>query len=137
MDSFMQLKPVVPAIDAISVPSALLGSWSATRWQYTSRLPPERVVDLICDRGGSVTLSLSRDSYILAWEVAGEERQCVGGRAAVNGDQLEFQDDGSTERVEFRLGLSELSIRSEGSRWIFDGDSGEGPASFVAVFVRV
>jgi len=133
----MQLKPVTRAIGAISVPPALLGSWSATRWQYTSRLPPERVVDLICDRGGSVTLSLSPDSYILAWEMAGEERQCVGGRVAVNGDQLEFQEDGRMERVDFRLGVSELSIRSEGSRWIFDGDAGEGPASFVAVFVRV
>jgi hypothetical protein len=133
----MQLRPVVRDIGAISVPPALLGSWSATRWQYTSRLPPERVVDLICDRGGSVTLSLSRDSYILAWELGGEERQCVGGRVAVTGDQLEFLDEGTTERVEFRLGVSELSIRSEGSRWIFEGDSGEGPASFVAVFVRV
>jgi hypothetical protein len=44
----------------------LLGSWSATRWQYTSQARPDVTADVVCDLGGSVTLSLSAATYVLA-----------------------------------------------------------------------
>ena len=117
---------------------ALLGSWSATRWQYTSRARPERLVDVVCDLRGTVTLSLSEGTFILAWDIAGSGGQSIGGTYTVRDQELELapSDAGAVEKVAFRLGLDELSLRSAESAWDFDGGQ-EEPADFVAVFVRL
>ncbi len=118
---------------------ALLGSWSATRWQYTSRERPERVIDVVIDLRGTVTLSLTAGTYILAWDVVGRGSQSIGGTYAANGHELEFAQPGADvkERVGFRLGADELSLRGAESAWDFEGNGHEEPADFVAVFVRL
>ena len=118
---------------------ALLGSWSATRWQYSSRRRPERVVDVVIDLRGTVTLSLSAGTYVLSWDLAGQGSQSLGGTYAARGHELEFVLPGGerTENVTFRIGAEELSLRGDASAWDFDGDGSEEPADFVAVFVRL
>lgn len=119
--------------------SGLVGSWSATRWQYRSRMPPQRVVDLVCDLGGSITLSLSGGSFILVWDLGGTGRRCLAGAVTAAGDRLAFRPDaaGAEERVRYRLGPGELTLSSEESAWSMDGDDTDHPATWVAILVRV
>jgi hypothetical protein len=118
--------------------SALLGSWSATRWQYASRAHPEKVVDVVCDLGGSVTLSLSAGTYILTWDVSGRGGQSIGGALTVLGDHLALLAPDATEAasVLYRLAAQTLALSTDTSGWDFDGN-GEEPADFVAVLVRL
>ena len=44
----------------------LLGSWSATRWQYTSKVRREHVVDVVAGLKGTVTMSLSAGAFVVA-----------------------------------------------------------------------
>ena len=120
-------------------PEGLLGSWSATRWHYTSRDTPARTVDVVCDLGGSVTLSLSDGTFVLAWVIPGVGGQSIGGRWAVRGDALEYSWPGveGTESVDLRVGWHELTLSTEQSAWDFDGDGQDEPAGFVGVFVRL
>ena len=124
---------------AVSPDGGLQGSWSATRWQYTSRRDSEKRVDVVCELRGSVTLSLSAGTYVLAWDIPGGPRQSVGGAYAVRQDAIDFTASASDqgESVAFRLGTEELTLRSEASAWDFHGDGQEEPASFVAVFVKL
>jgi hypothetical protein len=121
------------------IESALLGSWSATRWQYTSRERPDAVVDLVCGLGGSVTLSLSAETYVLTWSSAGQDGRSIGGVLAIEGDRiaLRAQDASETEAVTYRLAGETLALSSDASRWDFDGDGAEEAADFVAVLVRL
>jgi hypothetical protein len=114
----------------------LLGSWSATRWQYTSRTL--RAVDVVCELGGTVTLSLSAESYVLTWSVAQQASRSVGGALRVVGDRLELRAQGrdEAEAVTFRRGGETLALSSEASAWDFDGN-GDEAAAFVAVLVRL
>ena len=114
----------------------LLGSWSATRWQYTSRA--QLTVDVVCDLGGTVTLSVSAGSYVLTWSVAGQASRSVGGALAVAGDRIALRPQGAdqAEAVTYRLAGETLALSSDASQWDFDG-SGEEPAAFVAVLVRL
>jgi hypothetical protein len=116
----------------------VFGSWSATRWQYVSRERPERVVDVVTGLGGSVTLSLSGDTYVLTWEIAGQPSHSVGGTLGVHGDRLELlpRDAGAVDTVAFHAAGDTLSLSSSASAWEFDG-GGEEPADFVAVLVRL
>jgi len=124
---------------AQTVDGALEGSWSATRWHYTSRRDPARTVDLVIDLRGTVTLSLSAGTYILAWDVPGRGRRSVSGRWARRGDSLEYSWPGADgmERAAIRLGREELSLSTEASAWDFDGNGDVEPAGFVGVFVKL
>ena len=115
-----------------------MGSWSATRWMYTSREHPDRTVDVVCDLGGTVTLSLSAGTWVLTWEIAGQGRQSVGGTLTHRDEQLELQAHQAqdAEAVRFRLAGDTLSLSSAASGWAFDG-RGEEAADFVAVLVRL
>lgn len=117
----------------------LLGSWSATRWQYTNRFQGEQMVDVVCDLRGNVTLSLSQGTYVLAWDIPGNGSRSIGGSCAVGADQIEFATPGTdtVERVTFHLGSETLSLRCEASAWDFDGKGREEAADFVAVFVKL
>jgi hypothetical protein len=135
--------PIAPLVGGDGTPAAsptpLDGSWGATRWEYRSLARADSVLDLVCDRKATVTLSLSDDRYILTWSLADGEAQSLAGRYAVRDGEIEFQhgEPGTTERVSFRFGARELSLSSEGSGWDFSGDGGEEPAGFVAVLVRL
>lgn len=126
-----------PTETSVPASPALLGSWSATRWQYSSNLRADRAVDLVCDLRGSVTLSLGPEGFVLTWVLEGGERQAIGGGYAVQGGEIEFSARGAPERAEYHLGSVELSLSSDASAWDFDGDGEEEPARFVAVFVRL
>jgi len=117
----------------------LFGGWSATRWQYTSAQQPERAVDVVCDLGGSVTLSLTATAFILAFDVPGRGAQGVSGACEVRGDELVLVPDGpnGAERVAFHQIGDTLSLRSDASGWEFDGNGQEQRAGFVAVLVRL
>ena len=117
----------------------LFGSWSATRWQYTSVADPERVVDVVCDLGGSVTLSLSVAAFILTCDVAGRGRWSLAGACVVTGDELQLTVDGANEPdvVRTRGAGATLSLRSDASAWDFDGSGRDEAAAFVAVLVRL
>jgi len=120
------------------VDAALLGSWSATRWQYTSRAHPEAVVDVVCSLGATVTLSLSEEAYVLTWSSAGRESRSIGGAVAVQGDRLALQaPDGPSDAVVYRLAGETLALSSDASEWDFDGDGNDEAANFVAVLVRL
>jgi hypothetical protein len=117
---------------------ALYGSWSATRWQYTGREPPQRKVDLVCDLGGSVTLSLSDGTYVLTWDV-GQGSRSLGGAVAVDGDRLTLHPQGGAdpEALWFRLAGDTLALSTDASAWDVDGDGRDEVATFVAVLVRL
>jgi hypothetical protein len=117
----------------------LFGSWSATRWQYTSREEPARVVDLVADRGGVVTLSLTDETYVLTHDVADRGHHSVGGTVAINGEMLQLRAQGGDgmEAVRFRVAGDTLALTAADSGWDFDGDGQEEAASMVAVFVRL
>jgi hypothetical protein len=117
----------------------VFGGWSATRWQYTSVTSPERVADVVCDLGGSVTLSLTATAFILAIDVAGRGIHSVSGACEVRGDELLLQPEGADgpERVRFRQNGDTLSLQSDASGWDFDGDGRDQDAAFVAVLVRL
>lgn len=130
------LQPVA----AVSVPEEpLLGSWSATRWQYTRRDGRPLALDVVCDLGGSVTLSLSARSYVLTWDVRGRGKLSIGGTFRVRDDQLELFPLGSErgEVIRFRVNAETLSLSAEDSGWDFEGQGHEAAAEFVAVFVRL
>jgi hypothetical protein len=137
----MQGKP--PAADAEAAtgqPEHLLsGGWSATRWEYARLAAPERVVDVVTDLRGSVTLSLTATAFILAFDVAGRGKHSVAGTCEVRGDELWLVSEGAdhAERVAFRQAGDTLSLRSEASGWDFDGNGREQDAAFVAVLVRL
>ena len=117
----------------------LEGSWSATRWHYTSRLEPARMVDVVTDLRGTVTLSLSGGAFILAWDIPGRGGRSVTGQWERHGNALEYSWPGveGVERAAIRLGAQELSLSSESSAWDFDGDGVMEPAGFVGVFVKL
>ena len=117
----------------------LLGSWSATRWQYTSRTEPPLSMDVICDLGGTVTLSLSAGTYVLTYDVARRGSRSQGGSCALEGNQLQLTPEGSGDPdvVQFRIAAETLSLTAESSAWDFDNDGEEEAADFVAVLVRL
>jgi hypothetical protein len=117
----------------------LFGGWSATRWQYTSLTPPERVADLVADLGGSVTLSLTASAFILAFDVAGRGPHSVSGTCEVRGDQLLLRAEGADtpHAVRFRQNGDTLSLQSDVSGWDFDNSGEDQAAAFVAVLVRL
>ena len=94
---------------------------------------------MVCDLGGTVTLSVSADRYVLSWDLGDGQSQSHGGHYLAYGEGLEFTavETGGSDRVGFRFGPREMSFSSEESGWDFDGTGGEEPASFVAVFVRL
>ena len=118
---------------------ALLGSWSATRWQYTSRTEPPLSMDVVCDLGGTVTLSLSAGTYVLTYDVARRGSRSQGGSCALEGNQLQLTPEGSGDPdvVQFRIASETLSLTAESSAWDFDNDGEEEAADFVAVLVRL
>jgi hypothetical protein len=124
---------------AAAMEGGLLGSWSASRWQYSRRGEPVQLIDLVCDQRGNITLSLSQGTYVLAWDIPGNGSRSVGGACTVAGDQIEFGARGTdaVERVTFHLGSETLSLRCEASAWDFGGNGREEPADFVAVFVKL
>jgi len=117
----------------------VFGGWSATRWQYTSAASPQRVADVVCDLGGSVTLSLTATAFILAIDVAGRGIHSVSGACEVRGDELLLRSDGADgpERVRFRQNGDTLSLQSDVSGWDFDNSGEDQAAAFVAVLVRL
>jgi hypothetical protein len=124
------------------VDGALLGSWSATRWQYRSRAHPESVVDVVCSLGGSVTLSLSAESYVLTWSSGAglpHDNRSVGGALVVEGDRLSLRPPDALEpdAVTYRLSGETLALSSDASEWDFDGEGKVEAAEFVAVLVRL
>ena len=130
--------PTDPAADAQShAEGTLLGGWSATRWQYTG--PSGRSVDVVCDLGGSVSLSLSSTAFILAYTIAGQANPGVSGTFVVSDDELIMTRPGvsESEAVRFRLAERTLSLYSDSSGWDFDGNGADEPAEFVAVLVRL
>jgi len=115
----------------------LHGSWSATRWQYTSRERPERVVDVVAGLGGTVTLSLSEGTYVLTWAIPGHGDASVGGTLTIDGARLVLDAAGTPAgSLLFHVSAATLALSSETSAWDFDG-SGEEAAAFVAVLVRL
>ena len=118
--------------------AGLLGTWSATRWQYLSRHHDTHAVDLVCDLRGAVTLSLSPGTFILSWDIPGHGSRTVGGQYVVRERAIEFASSAKdvSDAVWYRLGVDELSLQSEESAWDF-GDGAEELALFVAVFVRI
>ena len=115
----------------------LLGGWSATRWQYTNS--GGRSLDVVCDLGGSVSLSLSATAFILAYDLAGRPGPGVSGTFRVRGDELLLAPHGAAgpESVRFQQSGPTLSLYSNASGWDFDGDGKDEAAEFVAVLVRL
>ena len=119
--------------------AGLLGSWSATRWHHTAIARPDQAVDLVCDLGGTVTLSLSADTYVLAWDIPGRESRSVGGPWALRAGLLDFDspDFRFRESVAYHLNGGLLTITSENSAWEFADGDGPEPTHFVGVFVKL
>ncbi len=132
-------QPEDAALRGGSAGHPLFGGWSATRWQYRSAADPGRVVDVVTDRAGSVTLSLTATAFILAADVPGRGKHSISGACEVRGDELLLAPDGGdgAERVRFRQVGDTLSLRSEASGWDFDGNGKDQDAAFVAVLVRL
>lgn len=106
-------------------------------WEYERREDGRRT-DIVGDLGGSVTLSLTDERYVLSWDDGRGGPRSRGGSLIVTPDEsIDFATpDGTTERIGFTRADGTLVLRSEHSAWDFDG-SGEGPAEFTAVLVRL
>jgi hypothetical protein len=117
----------------------LFGGWSATRWQYRNAAEPGRVVDVVTDLTGSVTLSLTATAFILAADVPGRGKHSKSGACEVRDDELLLVPDGGdrAERVRFRQAGDTLTLRSDASGWDFDANGQDQAAAFVAVLVRL
>jgi hypothetical protein len=117
----------------------VFGGWSATRWQYTSRSEPARLVDVVCDLGGRVTLGLSEGTWVLAWEVAGRAHGSAGGELLLDAEHLVLRTSGghASEVVRARVSADTLALSAESSAWDFEGAGVDEPAEFVAVLVRL
>ena len=117
----------------------VFGGWSATRWQYSSLQAPEQIADVVCDLGGSVTLSLTATAFILAFDVVGRGKHSVSGACEVRGDELLLRPEGTAapHRVRFRQNGDTLSLQSDASAWDFGGTGEDQAAAFVAVLVRL
>lgn len=128
-----------PAGERPAAHSGLLGTWSATRWQYVSRVHPSRAMDVVCDARGAVTLSLSAGTYVVTHDVAGDGTQTQGGTFEVIDDRLWLAPEGAhnADVVRFRLSADTLTLKSDESAWDFNGDGESESASFVAVLVRL
>lgn len=115
----------------------LLGSWAAVRWEY-ERLDRSHRVDVIADLHGTVTLSLSQASYVLACDLPPAGVASLGGTLRVRGDEwLDLTPTvGDPERLLFRRAAGTLVLQSERSSWDFTG-GGPEPAAFTAVLVRL
>lgn len=118
--------------------AALVGAWSATRWEYTSRDDTARRTDVVCDLDGTITLSLSDSAWILVAVVPGLGSHTIGGTYDMRGESIELAAavGGVEQVVRFRVSGELLSLRSEASAWTFGGGHDE-PASLIAVFVRL
>lgn len=129
----------LPAGEQGAPDNPLLGSWSATRWQYARGDDSGQVLDLVCDVGGTITLSLSDGTWVLSYDVAPRGKQSVGGTWIARHDVLELTAAGAeaADAVRFRLSAETLSLSSLESWWDFDGSGRDVPALFVAVFVRL
>ena len=97
------------------------------------------MVDLVADRGGMVTLSLSDGTYVITHDVAERGHHSVGGSCAIHGEMLELRAHGEDgmEAVRFRVAGDTLALTATESGWDFDGDGKDEAASLVAVFVRL
>ncbi len=106
-------------------------------WEYERREDGRRT-DIVGDLGGSVTLSLTDDRYVLSWDDGRSGARSSGGSVAMTeAEWIEFAaSDGTIERIGIRRAEGTLVLRSEHSAWDFNG-SGEGPAEFTAVLVRL
>jgi hypothetical protein len=95
-------------------------------------------VDVVCDLGGSVSLSLSDGRFILTCDIPGRGSLTVSGQFQVEGGKLHFTalESATPQGVRFHQVDRTLSLHSDGSAWDFDGQ-GEQPAEFVAVLVRL
>ena len=117
---------------------ALQGSWSATRWQHTSLLDG-RSLDVVCDLGGSVTLSLGDEAWVLTcnWGARGVVHE--GGRFQVDGECLELNGDSAIagDCLRWRLIENTLTLNAQPSRCDFDGKGTTEPSALVAVLVRL
>lgn len=125
------------ASDRLADPE-LLGSWSATRWQYASKARSDQVVDVVAGLKGSVTMSLSAGAFVVAWDAPGHGSGSIGGSVTMGDGELTLRPHGRGEPhvVRYRVSALTLALSGEGSAWDFDG-SGEEPADFVAVLVRL
>ena len=117
----------------------LRGSWSATRWQHSSLRDPGRSLDVVCDLGGSVTLSIGEEAFVLT--TTGAQRGAVNmdGAFRMRGDTLELHahEGGASWRVRWHLVEHTLTLSSDESRCDFEGDGSAEPAALVSVFVRL
>ena len=125
--------------ERIAIPGELLGTWSATRWQYVSRDEPSRSLDVVCDARGAVTLSLSAGTYVVTHDIAGDGTQTQGGMCEMIDGRLQLTADGAdrADVVRYRVSGETLSLRCDESAWDFNGDGREEAAAFVAVLVRL
>ena len=125
--------------ERIALPAGLLGTWSATRWQYTSHDDATRAVDVVCDMGGAVTLSLSAGMYVVSHAIAGDGIHTQGGTCEVADDRLRLASEHSNrvDVLRFRLAAETLSLQSDDSAWDFSGEGRDERAAFVAVLVRL
>ena len=128
----------VPALGA-EPPAGLLGIWSATRWHHIAIGRPDMAVDLVCELGGMVNLSLSWEMYVLAWEIPGRMAGSIGGTWSAHPGTLEFaaQQSNGKQAVEYHLNGGLLTITSESSSWDFENDGSEVATRFVGVFVKL
>jgi hypothetical protein len=115
----------------------LCGSWAAVSWEYERREDGRRI-DVVGDLGGSVTLSLTDERFVLSWHDGRNGPRSRGGSLGVATDAwLDFAaPDGTAERIGFRRADDTLVLRGEHSAWDFDGN-GATPAEFTAVMVRL
>lgn len=129
----------VDARERVALPPGLLGTWSATRWQYTSHDDATRAIDVVCDMGGAVTLSLSAGLYVVSHAIAGDGVQTHGGTCEVVDDQLRLASErvNRVDVLRFRLAAETLSLQSDDSAWDFSGEGRDERAAFVAVLVRL
>ena len=121
-----------------AVPEVLLGSWSATRWEYTDARDDAQRVDLVCDLGGMVTMSISRESWVLTFVVPGRGTSSTSGTLAAEDRMLRLSPTGQEPTtLGYRVSAEALSWNDADSGWDFDGDGRHEPARLVAVFVRI
>lgn len=118
----------------------LQGNWSATRWEYRAVDHANVTVDVVCDRGGCVTLSFGSDAYVLTYDAPPPARRSTeGGAFVVRGDLLELRPSAHATRHALRWRVTDdvLTLHDDEATYDFDDAHRDARAALVAVLVRV
>ncbi|NIV94843.1 hypothetical protein GWN42_19135 [candidate division KSB1 bacterium] len=117
----------------------LVGTWTATKFEFTNEVDPDQKIDLI-QLGGSFILNINSDGEFSAiLTVPGESPDTSSGTLRIQNGTLFFDDDSSDDvTAEFTLSRNTLTltISADDAEIDFDDDGQDDPATLLIILQR-